>query len=323
MVGIVHQPVPRMASPQMINLATLIDDAKCYELIRHYRWPEGVRCTACSSTAVIRHGHDERHRQRYRCKDCGARFDDLTGTILAGHHQPLRVWVLCLYFMGLNLSNQQIARELGLNDDDVHDMASHLREGLVAKVPEATLDGEVEADEVYVVAGHKGNPAAVQKKDRVGRRRRLKGARGRGTLEKEKPPILGLIQRNGQVILRMLPDVKQKTIKPIIDAAVAKGTMIYTDEYDIYARLPVWGYQHKTVCHSRGEYARDEDGDGFHEVHVNTLEGFWSLLRSWLRPHRGISQEKLPIYLGFFQFVHNTRKRGKALLGSLVGALVA
>jgi hypothetical protein len=87
----------------------------------------------------------------------------LTGTILAGHHQPLRAWVLCLYFMGLNLSNQQIARELSLNDDDVHDMASHLREGLVAKVPEAILDGEVEADEVYVVAGHKGNPAAVQK----------------------------------------------------------------------------------------------------------------------------------------------------------------
>jgi transposase len=116
----------------------------------------------------------------------------------------------------------------------------------------------------------------------------------------------------------MLPNVKQKTIKPIIDAAVAKGTMIYTDEYDIYARLPVWGYQHKTVCHSRGEYARDEDGDGFHEVHVNTLEGFWSLLRSWLRPHRGISQEKLPIYLGFFQFVHNTRKRGKALLAAIM-----
>ncbi len=66
--------------------------------------------------------------------------------------------------MGLNLSNQQIARELTLNDDDVQVMASHLREGLVAKVPEAILEGEVEADEVYVVAGHKGNPAAVQKK---------------------------------------------------------------------------------------------------------------------------------------------------------------
>ena len=69
---------------------------------------------------------------------------------------------MCLYFMGLNVSNQQIAQEVSLNDDD--DMASHLRDGLVAKVPEATLDGTVEADEVYVVAGHKGNPAAVQKK---------------------------------------------------------------------------------------------------------------------------------------------------------------
>ena len=77
------------------------------------------------------------------------------------------------------------------------------------------------------------------------------------------------------------------------------------------------------MCHARGEYARDEDGDGFCEVHVNTMEGVWSLLRSWLRPHRGISQEKLPLYLGFFQFVHNARYRGRALLGELVAALVA
>jgi transposase len=132
-----------------------------------------------------------------------------------------------------------------------------------------------------------------------------------------------LIQRGGQVLLHMLPNVKQTTIKPVIEAAVAKGTQIYTDEYDIYARLPQWGYDHDSVHHSAGEYARDEDGDGFHEIHVNTMEGFWSLLRSWLRPHRGISQEKLPIYLGFFQFVHNARKRGKYLLGALVGTLVA
>jgi hypothetical protein len=66
--------------------------------------------------------------------------------------------------MGLNLSNLQIARELGLNEDDVHAMASGLREGLVAKVPTVKLEGVVEIDEVYVVAGHKGNPAATQKK---------------------------------------------------------------------------------------------------------------------------------------------------------------
>ena len=53
------------------------------------------------------------------------------------------------------------------------------------------------------------------------------------------------------------------------------------------------------------------------------MEGVWSLLRSWLRPHRGVSQEKLPLYLVFFQFVHNARRRGRALLGELVAALVA
>jgi transposase-like protein len=142
-------------------------------------------------------------------------------------------------------------------------------------------------------------------------------------LEKEKPPILGLIQRGGEVVLQMLPNVQQVTIQPIITKTISSGSLVYTDEYDIYARLEDWGYGHKSVCHAWGEYARDDDGDGFCEVHVNTMEGFWSLLRSWLRPHRGISQEKLPLYLGFFQFVHNTRRRGKALLGALIAALVA
>ena len=141
-------------------------------------------------------------------------------------------------------------------------------------------------------------------------------------MEKEKPPILGLIQRGGQVVLRMLANVQQTTIQPIIEAVVAEGTRVHTDEYKVYARLPAWGYQHKMVCHGRGEYARDEDGDGFCEIHVNTMEGTWSLLRSWLRPHRGISQEKLPLSLGFFEFVHNVRCRGKALLGALIAALV-
>jgi len=141
-------------------------------------------------------------------------------------------------------------------------------------------------------------------------------------LVKEKPPILGLIQRSGNVVLRMLENVQQQTIEPIIRSCVSEGTRFYTDEYDIYSRLTDWGYDHHSVCHSRGEYARDDDGNGFHEIHVNTMEGVWSLLRSWLRPHRGLSQEHLPLYLSFFQFVHNARVRGKGLLPALLGALV-
>ncbi len=156
--------------PPLVNLSSLIDDAKCYELVRQHRWPDGVRCPRCGSAAVARHGRDDTqpHRQRYRCTACSSRFDDLTGTVLAGHHQPLRVWVLCLYFMGLNLSNRQIARELGLDGSDVQAMTEQLRRGLAAKAPTVTLEGEVEIDEVYVVAGHKGQPAAVAKRGASG-----------------------------------------------------------------------------------------------------------------------------------------------------------
>ena len=154
-----------MAASELINLSGLLDDAKCFAFVRQRRWPQGVRCPSCTSEAVIRDGCDDTQpcRQRYRCKACGSRFDDLTGTVLAGHHQPLRVWVLCLYFMGLNLSNRQIAQELGLGGSDVQAMTEQLRRGLVAKIAPVRLEGEVEIDEVYIVAGHKGQPAAVAK----------------------------------------------------------------------------------------------------------------------------------------------------------------
>jgi transposase-like protein len=150
-----------MSSP-LVNLSSLIDDAKCYELVRQHRWPDGVRCPRREGASVARDGRDDaqRHRRRYRCAGCGARFDDLTGTVLAGHHRPLRVWVSCLYLMGLNLSNRQIARELDLSQPDVQLMTEQLRTGLVARMPPVRLAGEVEID---VVAGHKGNPAAVAK----------------------------------------------------------------------------------------------------------------------------------------------------------------
>src|SRR5215510_12650517 len=150
----------------MVNLQQLIDDAKCYAVVRDLRWPEGVRCPECGSSAVKKRGFHthQAYRQRYVCQDCRQQFDDLSGTIFAGHHQPLRVWVLCLYLMGLNLSNEQIAQELDLNPDDAQKMTGQLREGVVARKPEVTLSGEVECDEVYVVAGHKGHPEAVRKK---------------------------------------------------------------------------------------------------------------------------------------------------------------
>jgi transposase-like protein len=150
----------------MLNLQNLIDDAKCYQTVRELRWPEGVCCPHCTSTRITKQGRGktQRHRQKYYCQGCHRYFDDLTGTVFAGHHQPLRTWVSCLYLMGLNVSNRQIAQELGLNKDDVHTMTAQLREGVVARRPEPSLSGTVECDEVYVVAGHKGHPEAVKKR---------------------------------------------------------------------------------------------------------------------------------------------------------------
>jgi transposase-like protein len=118
----------------------------------------------------------------------------------------------------------------------------------------------------------------------------LKGIQGRGTLETEKLPTFGIIERGGGLVIRRLANVKQATIKPIITATVAQGNLIYTDEYDIYARLEQWRYARQNVCHSVRAYARDDDRDGPCKVNVNVIEGV------------------------FWEFVHNVRKRGKALV---------
>ena len=116
-----------------VNIKNLIDDGQCYQTVRELRWPDGIKCPSCashrSSSAALMTQNSA--RQRYECTSCHTRFDDLTDTIFAGHHQPLKVWVLCLYFMGLNVSNEQIAKELDVNLSDVQQMTTQLREGIV------------------------------------------------------------------------------------------------------------------------------------------------------------------------------------------------
>ena len=118
-----------------INITHLIDDVQCYQTVRALRGPEGVQCPSCESQHVSKRGFDDTEpaRQRYERYDCNTRFDDLTDTIFAGHHQPLKVWILCLYFMGLNLSNEQMAHELSINESDAYQMTTALRGGIVKK----------------------------------------------------------------------------------------------------------------------------------------------------------------------------------------------
>jgi len=150
----------------MINLQSLMDDANCVATVRDLRWPDGVRGPDGDSPEITKPGRDDTQPepQRYLCQSCERRFDELTHPIFAGHHQPLRVWILCSSLMGLNLSHAQMAQALDLNKDDAPHLTTQLRQGLVAKAPSPTLSGEVECDEVYIVAGHKGQPDKVAKK---------------------------------------------------------------------------------------------------------------------------------------------------------------
>ena len=169
-----------------VNIKNLIDDVQCYLTVRELCWPDGVACPSCESKQVIKRGFDDTEpaRQRYECPDCHTRFDDLTDTIFAGHHQPLNVWILCLYFMGLNVSNEQMGQELAVNGSDVHHMTTEFRDGIVRKKRTVTLSNEVECDEASVIADQKGRPEVVKTKRRKGRRRRLKGKGGAGRSRK-------------------------------------------------------------------------------------------------------------------------------------------
>ena len=149
----------------MLNILNLIDDARCFETVRAMRWPQGVTCPHCHSPQVTKQGHDQSQpeRQKYECTACRKRFDDLTETIFAGHHQPFRLDALPL-FHGAESLERTDCHELDLNSDDAQKMTTQLREGIVERKPKVTLSGEVECDEAYVVAGHKGKPEEVKKK---------------------------------------------------------------------------------------------------------------------------------------------------------------
>jgi len=150
----------------MIHIPARIDDVQCVATVRNIRWPDGVQCPTGDRAEVTKQGRDATQpaRQRSRCQSGERRFDDVTDTILAGHQHPRRVWLLCLYCMGLNLSNHHRAQALDLTSSDVPQMTCQWRQGMVAQQSTATLSGEVAGDEVSSVAGPKGTPEDVAKK---------------------------------------------------------------------------------------------------------------------------------------------------------------
>ena len=188
---------------------------------------------------------------------------------------------------------------------DAQQMTSQLRQRYCAQEALAYVNRRVECDKVYIVAGHKGKPDKGGKKAARPAQTTPRETRTRHA-PTEKLLVFGMTSVVEKVVIRMLENVQQRTIKPLIKATLAPGTCIIRMSTTFMAASEQWGYAHASVCHSRGGTC---SGMGtvmaFMKCTSAPWKDFWSLLRSWLRPHRGISQDHLPLYLGFFEFVHN------------------
>ncbi len=135
--------------------------------VRELRWGQNrVHCPRCDSQSCEETGKTDKSQycSKYQCNDCRRHFNDLTGTIFADSKLSLKIWIGCLYLMGLNSSNRQISKELDISEKTAQKMTTKIREEIKKNSPEARLSGEVEFDEVYVVAGHKGHSEAVKKR---------------------------------------------------------------------------------------------------------------------------------------------------------------
>ncbi len=289
------------------GLFSLLPKAWCATLYRRLRRPTGLRCIYCRGTNLTtKEQHYRDHYRRHTCRDCTEKrghevtFTDLSGTIIEGSHLHVRLWLWGGFLFVPGCSTQEIAGELHINYKSARRMVSLFQLAYITRRFRFVLAGPVEIDEIYIIGGLKGNAGGLSL-DRLPRRRGLKKP-GRGVWDTDKVPILGLVDRQGHIYLIPCANVQTKTIRPFVERPVAQGAQVYTDEYSIYAFPERPGYRRRSVNHSQGEYARDQ-------VHVNTPEGIWSLLRAHLAVHRGLSKVYLPLYVARFEFLYNRRRQ--------------
>ena len=154
-------------------------------------------------------------------------------------------------------------------------------------------------------------------------RRRANKVKGHGTWDNDRPPVFGIVGRESkQIRLDVLPRSTRKQLEPAVLEATRPGATVNTDEWQAYNHLPRHGRPRRSVNHNprAPEWARDDDGDGVREVHINTMEGIWTGLRNFLRPFRGVNKAYLAQYVAIFQWGHNiptcTDEFLQALLGS-------
>lgn len=261
------------------------DDTTCLEWLRQYLYPAGVECKICNR--VTKH-HRVASRPSYSCDICGHHVHPTAGTIFHKSTTPLRLWFYAIYLMSstrCGISAKHLERELGVTYKTAWRMFKQIRSMLKEEFNVGGDGGSVEVDEMY--AG--------------GKRKNGTGRPMRG--DKTKTPVLGMVERKGRVIAKVIPDVSGNTLLGNVHKYILPKSTVYTDEMASYQGVGAMrnGYEHRRINHSQGIYV-------IADIHTNSVEGFWSLIKRGIGgAHHAVSQKFLQSYLDEFSFRYNRR----------------
>jgi transposase len=279
-------------------LAEFPDDAACLDYLWRTLYSEDGLHYDCPTCKVERTFHRVASRPLYSCAKCGKAIHPTAGTIFEKSSTSLHLWFYGIYLMSstrCGVSAKQLERELGVTYKTAWRMFNRIR-SVLGQDDDPMLEGTVEMDETYIGGKAKWRSQA---------RSRAKGIRpGRPTPE-QMTPVLGMVQRGdgdskGKIIAKVVPNTG-RALSAEARARVLPGSTVYTDEWRAYQPLQGDGYHHSRVSHSQKVYV---DGD----VHTNTVEGFWSLLKRGIGGvYHSVSTEHLQSYLDEYTFRYNNR----------------
>lgn len=285
------------------------DDATCLDYLVARLYPNGIYCPTCEK--VTKH-HRENGRPSYECQYCGHHEHPMVGTIFENSATSLKLWFDAIYLMAstrCGISAKQLERELGVTYKTAWRMFNKIRSML--EQDDSFLGGTIEMDEAYVGGKAKWRSPARS------RARGVKPGRPR-----DKAAVMGIAQRRsanagGKVVAKVVDDVSEASLMPQARKKVLPGSVVYTDNWRSYNRLGEMGYAHTRVPHDQEVYV---DGD----AHLNTLEGFWALLKRGIGgTYHSVSSKHLQSYLDEYAFRYNNRDAtGLGMVGAFLDRIV-
>ena len=284
------------------------DDASARHYLETKRWNGTPICPFCGSDKWYKLAGGK----LYKCgnRKCHKKYSVLVGTLFQGSQIPLNVWFAGLYLVGSHkkgISSHQLSKDLGITQKSAWHMLHRLREMMRVK-EHITLEGIVEADETYM--GRKFKPERKPYDfDHAPTWPQIQ----------DKGCVFGMIERKGQVIVKVFPANTKKDIHEAIHKSVKKDSTLYTDGSHLY-KSGFESFKQDSVIHSRREYVR---GD----VHTNNIENFWGIMKRGIYGiYHQVSYKHLQRYCDEFSYRFNSRKikdndRFATILSNPVGRL--